>query len=109
MTLARLALLATLFSAPVFAALSAGDAAPDFKAQASLAGKEFEFSLAKALQQGTVVVYFYPAAYTQGCNIQAHEIATRYDEFTAAGATVIGVSTATPSVVSAGWVLVTSR
>lgn len=92
MKLARLALLATFFSAPVFAALSAGEAAPDFRTQASLAGKEFEFSLAQALQKGMVVVYFYPSAYTQGCNIQAHEFATRYDEFTAAGATVIGVS-----------------
>lgn len=92
MKLARLGLLMMLAAAPAFAALSAGEAAPDFKAQASLAGKEFEFSLATALKKGPVVVYFYPSAYTQGCNIQAHEFATRYDEFTAAGATVIGVS-----------------
>jgi peroxiredoxin len=39
-----------------------------------------------------VVVYFYPSAYTSGCNIQAHEFSTQADQFAAAGATVIGVS-----------------
>jgi peroxiredoxin len=56
---------------PAFAALKQGDAAPDFSAQASLAGKEFKFSLKDALKKGPVVVYFYPSAYTQGCNVQA--------------------------------------
>lgn len=41
---------------------------------------------------GPVVVYFYPSAYTRGCNIQAHEFAVNMDKFTAAGASVIGVS-----------------
>jgi len=77
---------------PITAALNAGDAAPVFTAQASLAGKEFKFSLAEALKQGTVVVYFYPSAYTQGCNIQAHTFAENMDAFKAAKATVIGVS-----------------
>jgi peroxiredoxin len=77
---------------PLTAALNAGDAAPVFTAQASLAGKEFKFSLADALKQGTVVVYFYPSAYTQGCNIQAHTFAENIDAFKAAKATVIGVS-----------------
>ena len=77
---------------PITAALNAGDAAPVFTAQASLAGKEFKFSLADALKQGTVVVYFYPSAYTQGCNIQAHTFAENMDAFKAAKATVVGVS-----------------
>lgn len=77
---------------PVFAALKQGDAAPDFSAQASLAGKAFEFSLAAALRHGPVVVYFYPSAFTEGCNVQAHEFAVNMDKFQAAGATVIGVS-----------------
>ena len=89
-------LLAGLASAivalPALAALNKGDAAPAFKAQASLAGKEFSYSLADALKKGPVVVYFYPSAYTNGCNIQAHAFAERYDAFVAAGATVIGVS-----------------
>jgi peroxiredoxin len=85
-------LLSTAIALPAIAALSEGDAAPKFTAKASLAGKAFDYSLADALKKGPVVVYFYPAAYTPGCNIQAHEFAENMDKFTAAGATVIGVS-----------------
>jgi peroxiredoxin len=77
---------------PVCAALQKGDTAPLFTAQASLAGKEFTYSLADALKQGNVVVYFYPSAYTQGCNIQARTFAENMDAFKAANASVIGVS-----------------
>src|ERR1700735_811578 len=77
---------------PSFAALKQGDTAPDFKTQASLAGKEFTFSLRDALKKGPVVVYFYPAAFTGGCNLQAHTFAENHDKFAAAGASVIGVS-----------------
>jgi peroxiredoxin Q/BCP len=77
---------------PLAAALNAGDTAPMFKAQASLAGKEFSYSLADELKKGPVVVYFYPSAYTQGCNIQAHTFAENMDAFNAAKATVVGVS-----------------
>jgi thioredoxin-dependent peroxiredoxin len=82
----------SMFALPAFAALEQGAAAPDFKAQASLAGKEFAFSLKDALKKGPVVVYFYPSAYTGGCNVQAHTFAENYDKFAAAGASVIGVS-----------------
>jgi len=75
-----------------FAALGVGETAPTFEAKASLAGEPFDFSLRAALDEGPVVVYFYPSAYTQGCNIQAHEFAVNMDEFNAAGASVIGVS-----------------
>ena len=81
-----------LATTPSFAALKQGDTAPDFKAQASLAGKEFTFSLRDALKKGPVVVYFYPAAFTGGCNLQAHTFAENHDKFAAAGASVIGVS-----------------
>lgn len=74
------------------AALKQGDVAPDFKAEASLAGKEFTFSLRDALKKGPVVVYFYPAAFTGGCNLQAHTFAENHDKFAAANASVIGVS-----------------
>ena len=77
---------------PAIAALEAGDTAPTFEAKASLAGKSFDYSLREALEEGPVVVYFYSSAYTQGCNIQAHEFAVNMDKFTAAGASVIGVS-----------------
>lgn len=79
-------------SLPALAALQVGDAAPEFEARASLAGEEFDYSLRDALAEGPVVVYFYPAAFTPGCNVQAHEFAEHMDEFTAAGASVIGVS-----------------
>ena len=77
---------------PVFAALEAGDSAPKFEARASLAGEPFDYSLEDALSAGTVVVYFYPSAYTRGCNIQAREFSVNMDKFKAAGASVIGVS-----------------
>ena len=72
--------------------LPIGSAAPAFSAQASLAGKDFDFSLKKALEKGPVVVYFYPSAYTGGCDLEAHTFAEMKDQFTAAGATIIGVS-----------------
>jgi len=77
---------------PALAALEPGDSAPLFEAKASLNGEAFDYSLAEALEQGTVVVYFYPSAYTQGCNIQAREFAENMEAFNAAGATVVGVS-----------------
>ncbi|HWT84818.1 MAG TPA: peroxiredoxin [Myxococcales bacterium] len=77
---------------PAFAALKEGDKAPDFTAPASLAGKEFNFALKDALRKGPVVVYFYPAAFTGGCNLQAHAFSENSDKFAAAGASIIGVS-----------------
>lgn len=82
----------TLLALAAHAALQAGGAAPIFQARASLAGEPFDFSLREALEEGTVVVYFYPSAYTQGCNIQAREFSQKMDEFEAANASVIGVS-----------------
>ncbi len=87
-----LSLLACIASMPALAALQAGTSAPEFTAQASLAGKPFTFSLKEALAKGPVVVYFYPSAYTTGCDLQAHTFAVNKDKFTAAGATIIGVS-----------------
>jgi peroxiredoxin len=84
--------LALLVSLPVLAALKVGEKAPDFTLRASLAGKEFNFSLADALKKGPAVVYFYPSAYTNGCDIEAHTFAEMKDQFDAAGATIIGVS-----------------
>ncbi|MGJ0428330.1 peroxiredoxin [Methylobacter sp.] len=85
-------LLSNAITLPAVAALKEGDTAPNFEAQASLAGKPFAFSLKESLKKGPVVVYFYPSAYTGGCNLQAHTFAVNHDKFTAAGATVIGVS-----------------
>jgi len=85
-------LLSTAVAVPAFAALKEGDKAPAFTAKASLAGKAFDYSLADSLKKGPVVVYFYPSAFTQGCNIQAHTFSENMDKFKAAGASVIGVS-----------------
>jgi peroxiredoxin len=74
------------------AALKPGDAAPSFEATASLAGHAQPFALVEALKRGPVVVYFYPAAFTGGCSVQAHEFATLLPEFERAGASIVGVS-----------------
>ena len=84
-----LLLLATM---PAFAALKVGEKAPDFTAPATLGGKEFTFHLAEALKKGPVVVYFYPAAFTQGCTVEAHDFAAAMPQYQALGAGVIGVS-----------------
>jgi peroxiredoxin Q/BCP len=85
-------LASTAICLPALGALKQGDTAPDFTARASLAGKEFNFSLKESLKQGPVVVYFYPSAYTQGCNVQARTFSVNQEKFAAAGATVVGVS-----------------
>src|SRR5712691_13385730 len=85
-------LLSGVIAFPAFAALKLGEKAPDFSAKASLAGKEFEFSLKAALKKGPVVVYFYPSAFTGGCNIEAHTFAENKEKFDALGASIIGVS-----------------
>jgi thioredoxin-dependent peroxiredoxin len=83
---------AVALTAPALAALSIGSKAPAFTLQAAQGGKVFTFSLAGALKQGPVVLYFYPAAFTTGCTIEAHEFADAIDQYRALGATVIGVS-----------------
>jgi peroxiredoxin Q/BCP len=85
-------LMAAVVAVPAFAALKQNDKAPDFATKASLAGKEFNFSLKDALKKGPVVVYFYPSAFTGGCNIEAHTFAENKEKFDAAGASIIGVS-----------------
>ncbi len=77
---------------PVYAALNAGDTAPVFTTQASLGGKEFTFSVVESLKKGPVVLYFYPAAFTEGCTVEAHDFAEAIDQYHALGATVVGVS-----------------
>jgi len=81
-----------LLASTADAALKPGIQAPDFTTQATLAGKPFQFALADALKEGPVVLYFYPAAFTHGCTIEAHEFAEATEKFKALGATVIGVS-----------------
>ena len=91
-TLASALALLVVASAAAAAALKAGDRAPAFAAPAALAGKPFTYALKDGLAKGPVVVYFYPSAYTEGCNIQAHEFSSKADAFAAAGASIVGVS-----------------
>ena len=91
-SLAFLIGLLSLAAMPSLAALKVGDKAPDFTTEASIGGKVFSFSLADALKKGPVVLYFYPAAFTTGCTIEAHDFADATDAYQALGATIIGVS-----------------
>jgi peroxiredoxin Q/BCP len=77
---------------PAGAGLNVGAKAPEFEAQAALAGAVTTFRLSEALKGGPVVVYFYPSAYTPGCNIQAHTFSENMGKFSDAGAKVIGIS-----------------
>ena len=91
LVLAALAL-ASACSFDARATLQPGDAAPDFSAPAWLAGEAFEYSLAEALREGPVVLYFFPAANTPGCNIEASLFSQAIDDFKAHGVSVIGVT-----------------
>jgi peroxiredoxin Q/BCP len=94
--MSRLSMLAAvavaLAAVPLSAALPVGAKAPDISTQASLAGKPMPFSLKAALKKGPVVLYFYPAAFTKGCTIEAHDFAEATDDFQKLGATVVGMS-----------------
>ena len=81
-----------LAAAPAFAALKQDAPAPAFTIPAAKGGDAFSFSLTEALKRGPVVLYFYPAAFTSGCTVEAHEFAEATPQFEALGATVIGVS-----------------
>ena len=83
---------AALLAAPAAATLSVGAKAPDFTTRGAIAGKPFTVHLAQQLKRGPVVLYFFPAAFTSGCNAEARAFADKVDAFKAAGATVIGMS-----------------
>ena len=90
--LATVAVAAAVAAASAHAALKVGAAAPDFSAQASLAGKPFVFKLSDALKKGPVVLYFFPSAFTSGCTIEAHLFAEASADYAKLGATLIGVT-----------------
>lgn len=86
------ALAALTLAFPARAALDIGERAPDFATVAARDGKVYDYSLAEALRKGPVVLYFFPAAYSEGCSVEAHEFAEAIPQFAALGATVVGVS-----------------
>lgn len=83
---------ASSLATPANAALKPGDKAPDFQTRGAIAGKVVSVQLAALLRKGPVVLYFFPAAFTGGCNAEAAAFAEAIPQFTAAGATVIGMS-----------------
>lgn len=83
---------ASLLATSAFAALPEGAKAPEFRADGYQGGAPIKFDLDAALKKGPVVLYFFPAAHTTGCNIEAHLFADAIDKFKAEGATVIGVT-----------------
>jgi peroxiredoxin (alkyl hydroperoxide reductase subunit C) len=87
-----LAVTGTLYVRSASAALEVGAPAPDFKLRSAVAGEVSEFSLAQSLKNGPVVLYFFPAAFTAGCNREAHAFAEHINDFKALNATVIGIS-----------------
>ena len=92
MLLPALAAGALALAPAAFAALPTGAAAPQFTAQAFVGGKAFDFDLAKALKKGPVVLYFFPAAFTSGCTIEAHQFADAAESYQKLGATLIGIT-----------------
>src|SRR5438874_6756322 len=79
-------------SLPACAALDIGERAPNFTTDAALGGSVYRYSLADSLKKGPVVLYFFPAAFSEGCSAEAHFFADAVGEFKSLGATVIGVS-----------------
>ena len=91
-TLLAFAALAAFAATPALAALAVGAKAPDFSAPAAMGGKSFNFNLDSALRKGPVVLYFFPAAFTKGCTVEAHDFADATADYDKLGATVIGVT-----------------
>jgi len=89
---AAFAAAALTLASPAPAALAPGAKAPDFSTRGAIAGKVVPIRLAEQLRRGPVVLYFFPAAFTGGCNAEARAFAEKVDAFRAAGATVIGMS-----------------
>jgi peroxiredoxin len=79
-------------SLPVRAALDIGEPAPDFTTEAAMGGSVYRYSLAESLKKGPVVLYFFPAAFSEGCSTEAHYFAEAVAEFKSLGASVVGVS-----------------
>jgi thioredoxin-dependent peroxiredoxin len=72
--------------------IAVGSIAPDF----TLPRDGDTMITLSALRPGKVVLYFYPKDDTPGCTLEAQDFTARLAEFTAAGATVIGMSKDSP-------------
>jgi len=77
-----------------------GDEAPDFTAPLAN-GAIGELSLSRALEDGVVVLAFFPGAFTSVCCHEMEAFDERLGAFEDAGATVYGVSVDTPFALNA--------
>ena len=69
--------------------LKPGDVAPEF----ILPGEDGqEISLTKLLQEGALILYFYPADFTPGCTKEACAIRDIHDDILSVGLKVLGIS-----------------
>ncbi len=69
--------------------LSPGERAPDF----TLPDQDGrQVTLAELLQEGPLVLYFYPADFTPGCTREACTIRDMHDEIAEAGMRVVGIA-----------------
>src|SRR6056297_67583 len=69
--------------------LSPGERAPDF----TLPDQDGrQVTLAELLQEGPLVLYFYPADFTPGCTKEACTIRDMHDEIASAGMRVVGIA-----------------
>jgi peroxiredoxin Q/BCP len=66
-----------------------GDKAPDFTLPSSTGES---VTLSQLLGRRAVVLYFYPKDATPGCTVEACNFRDQYEEFIAAGADVVGIS-----------------
>ena len=66
---------ALTLAAPAAATLAPGAKAPDFSTRGAIAGKVIPVRLSEQLKRGPVVLYFFPAAFTGGCNAEARAFA----------------------------------
>jgi thioredoxin-dependent peroxiredoxin len=69
--------------------LAVGDPAPDFTA---VQGNGNRFRLADYHGKNPVVLFFYPADFTQGCTLQACAFRDSYTDLQAEGAVIVGIS-----------------
>jgi peroxiredoxin Q/BCP len=73
--------------------LQAGDKAPAF----TLANADDQpVTLQQLLQQGRVLVYFYPKAMTPGCTVQAQQLRDHQTQLQQQGVITVGISTDAP-------------
>jgi peroxiredoxin len=77
---------------PATAALPVGAKAPEIVTTGAVGGKTFHLDLQRELRKGPVVLYFFPKAFTQGCDLEAHAFSEAAARFHKAGAEVIGMS-----------------